>query len=273
MQTENKDEAVQHLASINANYLRAVEPQKPKVEIKYWKSAKVPTVQYGSKDICLTLSSLVDSDKVAEEYEKLRAFVDEKVDSQANSIANDLSNVRIREKNGKKYPSVTSILSPDPINIPNIEKYATRGTEIHRLINKYLADGVWETPTADCSPLKYEDIRYKEFFDKHDVKFRPKMDFLNLEVFNEKHLYSGEIDIYCKYEGKLTVGDFKTGSWKLEQLVAYAKCASICKIEQIAIFDLKKCVVETWTMDEPEVEEAWENFLKLRGRFYERFKL
>lgn len=245
-------------------------------EIVYWRSAKIPTVQYGARDICLTLKQVAEKGKEDEVYNELKSFVDQRVEAQANEVANDTSRLRIRTKDNKKYPSVTSILSPDPILIPNIEKYALRGTVVHQMVNSYLVNGQWPTmtdPPPDISPLKWTDIKYKEFFEKFGNRFpKETEDFgLNEEVFNEKHLYSGEIDYFGLYDGVPTIGDFKTGTWKLEQLVAYSKCLS--SIKQLAIFDLKNCKVETWLIDEPPVQEAWENFLKLRGAFKQRFNI
>lgn len=240
-------------------------------QVTYWRSAKVPTVQYGSRDICLTLTTQAIEGHEEAEYLRLKSFVDEKVEEQANSVANSLSDNDYRIKDGKKYPRVSKILSPDPLNIPHIEKYALRGTAIHMAVSHYLGTGEWVDPSSDISPLKWTDIKYKEFFEKFGANFGTGI-VLNEEVFHEKHLYSGEIDFLGPYCKKYTLGDFKTGTWKLEQLVGYLK-PNDAQIEQLAIFDLKKCEVHTWLIDEPPVQEAWENFLKLRGAFKQRFNI
>ena len=107
-----------------------------KTEVTYWRSAKVPTVQYGSRDICLTIKSVAEPGKEDEEYQRIKLFVDERVEAQAKMVSNDTSRLRIRVKDGKKYPSITSIMNPDPIPVPNIEKYALRGTEYHKGFNE-----------------------------------------------------------------------------------------------------------------------------------------
>ena len=51
-------------------------------------------------------------------------------------------------------------------------------------------------PKGYISPLKW-DIDIKKFFDKFGTKMKHSK--LNHEVFNEKHLYSGEIDFVGEF--------------------------------------------------------------------------
>ena len=239
-----------------------------KTEVTYWRSAKVPTVQYGSRDICLTIKSVAEPGKEDEEYQRIKLFVDERVEAQAKMVSNDTSRLRIRVKDGKKYPSITSIMNPDPIPVPNIEKYALRGTEYHKGFNEMLFGKPWSPDnTVDISPLKWE-FDLSKFFEKFGDDIKPAK--LNEEVFNEKYLYSGEIDFIGTYKDMICLADFKTGLWKLEQLAAYAKCAQKLG-DCFAIFDLKKMDIIVWDIKDEKVRDAWEKFLILRGRLQERF--
>ena len=239
-----------------------------KTEVTYWRAAKVPTVQYGARDICLTLKSFTEPGKEDEEYQRIKSFVDDRVEAQAKAVSNDTSRLRIRVKDGKKYPSVTSIMSPDPSPVPNIEKYALRGTEYNRGFNEFVQGKPWTpNPSVDISPLKWE-FDLSKFFEQFGKEI--KFSFLKKKVFNEKHLYYGEIDFLGTYKDMTCLADFKTGSWKLEQLAAYAKCLPQLP-ECLAIFDLKKNKVVAWKTEDEEVKEAWERFLVLRGRIQERF--
>lgn len=247
------------------------------MEIKYWKAAKVPTVQYGSEDVCITLTSDVPAEEVQKTYSDMKNFVDERIAEQVNAIGNKLSSNDYREKDGKRYPRVSKILSPDPINIPNIEKYALRGSAYHEIGNTVLLGGDYDraftevSAKYDISPIKWTDIKAKEFFEKFGKDIVVKE--LNVEVFNEKHLYSGEIDFVGTYLGCPCIADFKTGTWKLEQLVAYAKTKKEYSEYDLIIFDLKNAKVEAFAHHEPPVQEAWEKFIFLRGKFHERFKI
>jgi len=243
----------------------------PKTEVTYWRSAKVPTVAYGARDICLTMKSIACAGQEDEVYQRMKSFVDERVEAQANQIANSTEGLRIREKNGKRFPSVTSIITPDKPQIPNLEKYGIKGTYYHEVCNNILL-GKKEGPVKpDIAPLKY-DIDIKGFFEEHGSKFEKEFQ-LNVEVFNEKHIYSGEIDYLGFYDGKLTLGDFKTGTWKLEQISSYEQAVKNLKVEQLAIFDLKNCKVLTWDINDQEIVNAWERFIFLRGMFKQRFQL
>ena len=238
------------------------------VEICYSNSMKINRGQYEQEAPFYSAKTILEEngqviDEVAE-YGRLRSIIDPLLITQYQDAKLSLSNLRIRVKDGKKYPSVTSILSPDGIPASISPNYAKRGTEIHRLVNVCFETGVWEEPMGDISPLKWTDIKYKEFFKDHAKRMQAK--HLNLEIFHKKHMFSGEIDFYGMVDDKLTVLDFKTGEFKWEQLVAYAKCVETF---QIAVADLKnnELIIKT----PKECQDYWENFLVLRGQFKSRF--
>jgi hypothetical protein len=209
----------------------------------------------------VVIESEEDIDSVAE-YAKIRAIIDPMCVEQFNATKVEASGIRVRTKDGKKYPSVTSILSGGKPYTGDPE-YGTRGTEIHRLINHYANKFEWLVPKEPLKNIKYEDIKYQEFFQT----FEKQIDFTahksEIEVFSDEHLYSGEVDVVCLVDGIKTLGDYKSGSWKWEQIVAYYKALGDKSIKQLAVFDLKKQKLETLKL--VEAVPYWENFLKLRG--------
>jgi len=204
----------------------------------------------------------------AKEYQKIKDRIDTKALTEWNRTALELSGLRVREKDGKKYPSVTSILKPEPYT--GSPEYGIRGTELHRICNEYLSTGNWEEPTVKLEKISYDQIKYREFFQKHGERIDNKKVKFNIEVFNDKWMYSGEIDLICKVDGKWTLSDIKTGSWDWPQLVAYEKC-NPGKVVQLAIFDLKNNDLCTLPVECDESREHWEHFISKRGEFKAKF--
>jgi len=197
------------------------------------------------------------------EYAKLRTIVDELATEQYNASKLDRSGLRIRVKDGKKYVSVTSVLGGGKPYTGDPE-YGLRGTEVHRLVNTYAKIGVWEAPSIQLTKLTFEDVKYKEFFLANKDRIDLGVYDCEIEVFNDDHLYSGEIDCICEVDEIITLADIKTGAWKWEQLVAYYKALGRKDIKQLAVFDLKKQKLETLAVKDGI--PYWESFLKLRGK-------
>jgi len=259
-----------------------------KLELTYGNSMKLTkTKQYEMMNpfycekICFELEDHDELD-AAKEFAALRKIVDEELFTREKRhreslVKPDMEHLRIRERKGKKYPSVTSIITPDKIKfggpIP-LECYSRRGTEIERLVFHYLKTHEWLKPSAsvDIDALKWEDIKYKEFFEKYEneIAMADVTEF-SKEVFNSSFAYSGEIDIYnILVRGQPTIADVKCANpkyIKMEQPAAYLNCDGIT-CDQIAIFDLKtpKLVIEPWM-------PYYQSFLMMRGAFKQRFSL
>ena len=198
------------------------------------------------------------------EYAKLKQVVDPLLLAHYQAARKDSGHLRIRVKDGKKYPSVTSIINPDELKID--PTFGLRGTEIHRLINVFIdSEGkTWEEPKVDIDPLKYEDIKYKEWFEQHGFNFSKSKFEQNRVFYNEQYMFSGEIDLLLN---DVYLYEFKTGSWKIEQLAAYWKSLNIA--ESAVIVDLKKA--RTIEFQPNQLVQYWEKFLILRGKFLQRF--
>lgn len=239
-------------------------------EICYSNSATVPSpkIAYANEKPFFSQKVVIESETEIDskaEYDKLRAIIDPLVLEYFNKNKVDEAGLRIRTKDGKRYPSVTSILSPTPYN--GNPEYGIRGTEIHKIVNHYAFEGEWIDPKAPLSTLKYEDIKYKEFFEafKDRISFKAPSLQVEIEFFNDEHMYSGEVDMLCLVDGVLTLCDIKTGQWKWEQLVAYYKGLNDKKIKQLAVFDIKKQKLEVLKVTDEKAKSCWENFLKKRG--------
>jgi hypothetical protein len=199
------------------------------------------------------------------EYQRLKSIVDPLATEHFMRSKIEASGLRIRVKDGRKYVSVTSITGGGKPYRGDPE-YGTRGTELHSVCDEFIDTGIWREPSVPLVKLKYEDIKYKEFFES----FKDRLDFVGhekeIEVFNDEHLYSGRLDIICKVDGIKTLADLKTGGWGWEQIVAYYKAKADNEIKQLAVFDLKKAKLEVIKVTDPKAKQAWENFLKMRGK-------
>lgn len=245
------------------------------IEIVYGNSMKINKGQYEQEAPFYSLKKIMSNGETCideiDEFKRLRGIIDPLLYAQYNETKNILAGLRIREKGGKRYPSVTTILSPDKPQVPNLEKYGLRGTEFDRICKHWCEKGelLPIDLSIDISPLKWEDIKCVEFFEKFADRFGDCK--CSVPIYHEKHFYSGEIDYLGIYDGLMTLGDFKTGTWKLEQLVAYYKAVTDVKIDQLAIFDLKNADVILFPLKDKKLPEAWDSFMIKRGEFRARF--
>lgn len=248
---------------------------KKVVEVCYSNSMKINRGQYEQESPFYSAKTIIEEngqpvDETAE-YARLRGIIDPLLVAQYQEAKLELSGLRVRIKDGKKYVSVTSILTPDfPKSID--PEYAIRGTEIHRIFTHWVTTGEWLAPSPSLlSKLKFEDIAYKKFTETFSDRFKPASHSLGLEVYHEAHLYSGEIDAVMDVDGKKSLVDFKTGGWSWDQLVAYYKALADKDIKQLVIFDLKNTKLEVLPVTDSKCVKYWENFLIKRGEIRARF--
>lgn len=244
------------------------------IEINYGRSLKFNKGNYEQdspmwhEKVTIELNGKDDHEAVEQEtYDALKKRVDERANQEWLRSKNEMAHLRIRTRNGKQYPSVTSIINPEPYT--NDPEYGTRGTELERVVNVFIDTGIWIEPEVTLKNLSYDQIPYKEFFEKFGTRLDFRKCERQIEVYNEKYLYSGAIDKICKVDGKKTLADWKTGGWKWRQLIAYKQCG--IEVEQLAIFDLKKCALELLPVNSEGFQVGWEGFLIDRGVFKGRF--
>jgi hypothetical protein len=203
-------------------------------------------------------------------------------------IEKQYKNIRFREIDGKKYPSVTSILSWDKewkISEDELSQYAARGTIVHKLIELYLKDKKWINPIDLKEPeiveaidilmggslgLHWNQCSHEAFF----KEFGDDIEIESIEqvVINKEVRYSGRYDIKGKYKGKKAIMDCKTGAYDLAQLAAYAVCED--KIEQLIVLPVgittnKSGVMKPIVSD--DIEGEFKRFLYAREKFRKRF--
>ena len=238
------------------------------------------------------VAEVEEGDDVNAEFKKLKAvlrwhFEQEGNNAKADLIEKQYQNIRFYEKDGKKFPSVTSITGWNvdwKISEDELQQYASRGTIIHKLVELYLSEGSWADPLeipdlendvatlmAGSKKLSWKDCSYQKALDGiiGDLKVLQQ----EQEVYNEEHLYAGRADLVCLYKGKQTVIDFKAGTTTdMRQLAAYAACLE--GIEQLVIVPVgptdnksgfKKPIVCT------DLAGEYKKFLYARAKFRERF--
>jgi len=201
-------------------------------------------------------------------------------------IEKQYSYIRFRGKNGKKYPSVTSILYWDTLwRIPDDElnQYAARGKIVDKLLERYFETGKWENPLkmpevkeevsvllGGSKGFHWEDCTHKRFITSYKNKINIKKQ--KVVIFNDEHLYSGEIDAIGDYDDVYSVMDFKTGTYDMRQLAAYAVCEK--GIKQLVVLpvgptDNKSGYMRPVICD--TINEKFKEFLKARAKFKQRF--
>lgn len=213
-------------------------------------------------------------------------FENESNRGKADLIDKQYANVRFREKNGKKYPSVTSILGWDKdwhITDDELRQYASRGTIMDAMISAFLSSGEWLDPTQIQSlreevsilmsgslMLTWEQCSHKAFM----AQYRDKIEAEKFHgtVFNDEALYSGEWDILGSYDGVKSIMDIKSGGYDMRQLAAYAICEK--NVEQLVVLKVGQCDNKSGFFRPiicDTVQKEFEDFLKARAKFRTRF--
>jgi len=263
-------------------------------EITVGLSGTIPSGSY--ENLKPSYSMVIELDEKDDEkvvFNQARARLKEMFELESNMAKTDLiakqyENIRFYEKDGKKYPSVTSILGWDidwKITEDELNQYASRGTIVHKLIEIYLETGEWKNPedipelSSDIAVvlggskgLHWNDCTHKEFFESFGKDI--KVEKIEVEIINTEVGYGGRVDAIGTYKGKPAIFDWKTGATSdFRQLSAYASAIDI-PIETLIIAPVGKTDNKSGVM-KPKVSEGLEsefkNFLKARQEFKRRF--
>ncbi len=233
----------------------------------------------------------IDGENPEKIIDELQQYLHTVFDNESNRGKADLidkqyANIRFREKDGKKYPSVTSILGWDKdwhITDDELRQYASRGTIMDAMISTFLISGKWIDPTqvqllreevsilmSGSLMLTWEQCSHKAFMAQYRKKI--EVDKFHGTVFNDEALYSGEWDILGKYDGIRSIMDIKHGQFDMRQLAAYAICEQ--DIEQLVILPVgptdNKCGYKRPVVCDT-IQKEFEEFLKARAKFKQRF--
>lgn len=203
-------------------------------------------------------------------------------------ISKQYSSIRFREFEGKKYPSVTSILGWDKdwkITPDELAQYGARGTIVHKLVELYLKDGKWVNPIEIMEPeiqeaisilmsgsleLSWKQCSHEAFFEKFGKDI--EVEHLEKEVFNKEVRYSGRYDILGKYKGKRALFDVKTGAYDMCQLAAYAVCEKDIEVMVVLPVGKSKNVSGySKPVESTDIEGEFKRFLYARDKFKKRF--
>jgi len=200
-----------------------------------------------------------------------------------------LTKVRWYEHEGKKLPSVTSVLGWAELNYKlrnpekfqfggvdedELQEYGARGTIVHRQAQDWFENGmksdyVMKTEFPELlvekqllkeSHLKVEDCNWLGFIEKHGKDFTFEKN--ELRVIGEG--YAGTLDFIGTYKGRLAIIDIKTTTNYtprselnyFKQMAAYAKATGL-EIKDLVIIPLtpsNKC-----GFGAPKVEEMSDN--------------
>ena len=220
--------------------------------------------------------------------------------SYTERIAKEYQNIRFYDFDGKKVPSVTSIIGVDKdFNIPQDEltQYGSRGTLIHKQVEIFLTTGEWKSPKdiEECSfdyltvingnlELDFENVDFRAFY--KDYPF----DIVSLEHTTINESYGGRIDIIAiinstkkgkweKIDGVVfdepIILDIKTATTLdkmsgLTQQAAYAKSEDIKHIGLIHLTKDNKCGFAKPIVTN-NVERYWNLFINKRDKFKQRY--
>lgn len=239
----------------------------------------------------------VDIDQViAEMKQKLNEYIeDDYRRARVKTIEMNGNNVRIEEINGKLYPHVTSIIHPFGIDFDDykLAQYASRGTIVHYLAEKFLNDIMKGKEPKIRNPkrikklkddlqtiergglnLRWEKCNIKGYWKKYGKHYDLENAIIEEQVINEDYKYTGTADLICGYKDIKTVHDWKTSSSYSQQkkddyftqLAAYAKPYGA---KQLLIAPLKpvnksgygKPIITT------DVDKYWDKFVTKREEF------
>lgn len=274
------------------------------IEVTVSLSAKIPTGQFENYAPFFCAKEIITTEEqgdaiISSRTDDLRAILAKKLEDEyervrTENIKRTRQDIRFYPRNGKQYPSVTSIISAiEPIDFDpaKLRQYASRGSLVHAQVDHFFKTGIWEKDilkipgtkldylcvTQGDLKLNWTDCSFPNFWDKHSKDF--VVESTETKLFNDTQIYAGTADIVCTYQGKRTIADIKTAStyengkveryWK--QLAAYAKCLE--GIEQMVIIPLNPSNKSGFgaPLIEQDVNRFWGLFLQDRAAFRELY--
>lgn len=172
-------------------------------------------------------------------------------------LQNDIKNFRIYDNpiTGKKYPSVTSVISYDKnffINDEELRQYAAQGTIIDAEVKNYIKTGKWVSGrelegcaaewfilTQGSKQLATDGWDFIGFLAKYPIS---DLKVIERAYFNEEYQYAGMPDLTGIYLGMPTLVSLKRTDQGVDALIqeaAYAKCEGLEHIKQMMVVELK----------------------------------
>lgn len=263
-------------------------------EIKASKGGVIPIASFSNLRIGFEISAEIGEDEDASSiFKKLQEIIDEQFEREEQNAAVKrieklYKNIRFYKKNGKKYPSVTSVMDWDTTwKIPSYElnQYGARGTIIHKISELFLLEGKWYEPEdipelekdinivlSGNLKLHWEKCSHKKFFGKYRKDI--EIEAVEEVVFNESLNFAGRLDLRGKFQGLRSIMDNKTGGYKMMQLAAYSSCVE--GNERLVVFpigptDNVSGYNRPVICEKEGIELNFKRFLEKRKNFRENF--
>ena len=197
------------------------------------------------------------------------------------------ASMRFREKDGKKYPSVTSILGWQTdwrMTSEELTQYSSRGNIIHHISYEYLKTGVWVNPEnvtelkddvatvlGGSLGLHWNQCSHEKFFEENRKDI--EIEAYEQTIFNDELFYCGTYDMKGTYKGKKAIFDIKSGSvHNMAQLAAYAVAEQ--GIEALVICAVGKTENKSGVIKpkvSTDIKGEFISFRKAREKFRLRF--
>lgn len=271
--------------------------EKRTIKLSYTNKATIPSgIQYSNftPSYTVTQEIRIDDDNQSadlttkNQMQWMKQYVDDMVMKDFDLLSN-LTRKELPTENmyhvidGKKWPRVTSIITPDRPEIPHIDDHAELGTKLDQLFKDYIEDG----------EMKYEkfkdkgniDLTWKQLFDQtiefvkendKDIQFKQH----SVSVKNTSIHYAGEADAYGMYKGEFALFDFKktksiSGQIKKKYFMQLAAYANGIKSHSIAIKPQVLVILSPWNKPivTDEIDKYFLDFVDCRSAFRRRFGL
>ena len=241
-------------------------------ELNYGSKATINLGNYENISPMFNIKRIIELNGEHFDYDKEFQEMREIVDSQLNVYVQQHKTkdfeVKFREKDGKKYVSVTQVISPEPYTGNPL--YGERGTILHRVFEGIVTKGeyVWDVTDEEKKKLKpvcnIDDFHYKWIMEDKRFGFRNS----ERRVFNEEYLYSGRYDADGMFDGVPCIYDLKSGKMsKKEQDKAFMQMSAYINCIDISIPKMVIIPINPKDKQEPIVSDKIDFYY---GRFIEK---
>ena len=244
------------------------------IELNYGNKATINTGNYENLSPMFNIKRIIQSStdlSITTEFEAMKKLVDDQLNAYIKSHQAQSLNLKFYEKDGKKYISVTQVITPIKPKIPNFELYGLRGDIYHRIFKLWTTKGEYKPDITDEEKEKLKIIKGIDENALEWVTKEPNVEYVTSEqeVFNDEYLYAGRYDA-CGILDKIpAIFDLKSGrvdkdKWFM-QLAAYAKAVGDIKL--MVVYSLKDKKIYT----DDRIDFYFGMFIQKRKDFKERY--
>jgi len=219
-------------------------------------------------------------------FEKFKAVEQQMI---AERIQKERKDIRFYEKDGVKYPSVTSIINFDSdffCTETELQQYASQSNITHARVAEFIKSGKWVEPKelSDCwtdivictkgdLQLDIDAGDFPGFLKKYQLD---KMKNFDEPVFNEEYLFAGTPDFEAISDKVPTLVDVKRTIDKIKlfmQTAAYSKCKGLEHIKQLMGIELNNKTAQQFSKPviETRIDNYFNMFLQKRKAFKARY--